>query len=172
MTLNQFVIQNNLKPADAIVLRKKFIGMLDHYAIYLGNNTQSGKPEFVANFTKGVQIMPEKDILEQLQTYEPERIDRFQGTTFQRRSAIERAWSRIGEKAYHFFGNNCEHFKNWVQYGEAISEQVNTAGNISSVVGVGATISGLVSSDDKTTLRGLGLLTLGLILKGLSKKND
>ncbi|CAA0151492.1 lecithin retinol acyltransferase family protein [Tenacibaculum maritimum] len=170
MILNQFVKQNQLRPADAIVLRKKFMGMVDHYAIYLGDNPQSGSPEFVANFTKGVQIIPEKEIVNQLKTYVPKKIERFEGTTHQRRRAIERAWLKIGDEAYNLLGNNCEHFKNWVHHGKEISEQVNKAGNISAVLGTGVTIAGLVSNNNKNVFKGLGLLTLGLILKNLSKK--
>ena len=97
MNIKNFVIQNQLQPADAIVLRKKFMGMFSHYAIYLGN--ENGEPKFVANFLKGVQVIPNNEINEQLKTYKPEKIDRFVGNMYERRSAIERAWSKIGEKA-------------------------------------------------------------------------
>lgn len=169
MTVNQFVNQNHLKPADAIVLRKKFMGMVDHFAIYLGKD-QNGRPKFIANFTKGVTIIPEEEINQQLTKYIPTRIDRFTGNHQERQSAIERAWSKLGQKAYSFLGYNCEHFKNWVQLGKFVSEQVNKAGNVSLVVGTTMVIGGALASKGKTTTFGVALFGLGLILKSLSKR--
>jgi len=169
MNINQFITTNGLQPADAIVLRKKFMGMVDHFAIYLGNN-ESNQPEFVANFTKGIQIIPQKEIEEQLTKYVPERVEKFNGNYIQRRSAIERAFSKIGENNYGLFSNNCEHFKNWVHLGREVSEQVDKFGNLLTIGGVFMTLEGFNRSDNKTRNWGIGLLTFGLILKGLSEK--
>lgn len=171
MTLVQFVNYNQLRPADAIVLRKKFMGMVDHFAIYLGND-EIGTPKFVANFTKGITIIPDDIINKQLQKYVPERIEKFKGNNSERQSAIERAWERIGEKAYGFFSNNCEHFKNWVHYGKPISEQVDKAGNVISFGGATMLFGGLLASHKKTRNWGAGLLFLGIILKNLAERNE
>ncbi|TNE43153.1 MAG: hypothetical protein EP343_34670 [Deltaproteobacteria bacterium] len=40
---------------------------------------------------------------------------------------IQRAESRIGEKAYGLYGNNCEHFARWCRTNEHLSEQVERA---------------------------------------------
>lgn len=169
MTVYQFVNQHRLKPADAIVLRKKIMGMVDHFAIYLGNDDY-GKPQFVANFTKGVAIIPEEEINQQLTKYIPTRIDRFTGNPYERKSAIERAWSKIGQKAYSFLGYNCEHFKNFVQIGKYVSEQVDKAGNVSLVAGATMIVGGAIASKEKTTVWGVALFGLGLILKSLSRR--
>lgn len=171
MTLVQYVNYNSLQPADAIVLRKKFMGMVDHYAIYLGKD-EFGIPKFVANFTKGINIIPDKEINEQLQKYVPERIEKFEGNRYERQSAIERAWSRIGEKAYGFFSNNCEHFKNWVHYGKQISEQVDRGGSVLAVGGTAMLVGGLLTSHKKTRNWGAGLLTLGIVLKNLAERKE
>lgn len=40
-------------------------------------------------------------------------------------AVIERAESRVGEKGYHLFENNCEHFASWCKTGESRSTQVD-----------------------------------------------
>ena len=44
--------------------------------------------------------------------------------------AFERARTRIGEKRWHLFKNNCEHFVNWALTGEALSFQANAVKRI------------------------------------------
>ena len=58
MTLNQFIVSNNIKPADSIVMKKKLFGMLNHYVIYLGISDY--KHVFIANYTKGVKIISDE----------------------------------------------------------------------------------------------------------------
>lgn len=167
MNIRHFVIQNRLKPADAVVLRKKFMGMFSHYAIYLGE--QNGEPQFSANFIEGVNIIPREKIESQLEVYKPERIERFKGNVVQRRSAIERAVSLIGQKTYNLLSNNCEHYKNIVHYGRAISEQVDNVGSGSLAIGSLMTVGGMVSSDKEMRNWGIGITILGALLKALAE---
>lgn len=125
MNLHQFITYYNIKPADAVVMKKKLFGMVDHYVVYLGVSEQ--KHVFVANYTKGVKIIPDQELREFLQFLEPTKIDRFPGPDTNRNAAVNRAISRIGERAYNYMTNNCEHFKNWVHRGEHNSPQVNNA---------------------------------------------
>ncbi|WP_299676366.1 lecithin retinol acyltransferase family protein [uncultured Dokdonia sp.] len=171
MNTKMFIKENQLRPADVIVLRKKVFGMFDHFAIYLGNN-RFGKPEFIANFTEGVQIIPEAKINEQLQTYVPERIEKFEGNYIERDIAVRRAKSKIGKTVYSFLGNNCEHFKNWVIFGEKYSEQVDSAGTGLTVAGGALVVGGLLKSNSKATGWGLAALAVGLLLKGLAYRED
>ena len=170
MNVNSFVFKNSLKPVDAIVLNKKFMGMIDHYAIYLGKDIDGHK--FVANFTDGIQILPVQEINKQLKKYQPRKIERFRGNYFQRQEALDRAISVIGQRAYNFFANNCEHFKNWVHFGEKYSKQVDAAGTALAVTGGAMAIAGLVSSEAKVRNWGTGLALLGIILKGLSHNEE
>lgn len=144
MTLNQFITTYNIRPADSIVMKKKLFGMVDHYVIYLGLSNDR-KHIFVANYTKGVMVIPDHELREFLQILQPTKIDRFHGTESQRVAAVKRAVSRIGEKAYNYVTNNCEHFKNWVHKGEHKSTQVD---NVMEGVAIGAgvaALAGLVS---------------------------
>lgn len=126
MNLNQFITHYNIRPADAIVMRKKFMSMVDHFVIYVG--VHNGIHQFVANHTKGVQFITYSELDNFLEKLQPTRLERFPGNEVQREKAIHRAVHRLGERDYRFFSNNCEHFKNWVHYGTHKSEQVEAAG--------------------------------------------
>lgn len=121
MTINQFINRYNIRPADAVIMRKKLFGMVDHYVIYLG--VHNNQHIFVANYTKGVQVISTDELNKFLQYLSPTDIDRFPGHEENRQYAVERAISRINEKAYDYFDNNCEHFKNWVHTGKHVSVQ-------------------------------------------------
>ncbi|CAG0988962.1 HRAS-like suppressor 3 [Flavobacteriales bacterium] len=163
MTLTQFIQVNNLQQADAIVLRKKLLGMVDHFAIFLGY--RGNHPVFVANYRDGVKEVSVSEMRQLLQTLEPTQIDRFPGPEHQRKSAVRRAISRIGERAYSYIFNNCEHFKTWVHYGENRSKQVDTAGNVALGIGAGTAIAAIATKNPKVGAVALGLLLLGAILK-------
>lgn len=167
MTTSQFIQTNNLKQADAIVLRKKLLGMVDHYAIFLGY--RGNHPIFVANYRDGVKEVSIIEIGQLLQTLEPTSIDRFFGSETERRQAIQRAMSRIGEKAYNYIANNCEHFKNWVHRGEHRSDQVKAAGNAAVIVGAGTAIIALANKNPKAGAIAVGLLLLGALLKDVAE---
>ena len=168
MSINEFIKTNNLKPTDALVLRKRFFGMVDHYVLFMGY--RANRPMFVANYKDGVKEVSASEINKYLQVLEPQSIERFNGNENERMVAIKRALSRIGEKAYNYFGNNCEHFKNWVHYGKNYSSQVNVAGKSAMIAGAGIGIVGIAKKHPKTTLLGIGLLLVGAVLKDLSNE--
>lgn len=126
--VEQIISQNNLQPADVVVLKKKFFGMVDHFAVFLGW-TAARKPVFAANYTKGTNYITDTELENFLQTLEPERIERFTGNNIQRNQAVKRALSKIGENNYSYVNNNCEHYKNFVQTGTPHSEQITNIGN-------------------------------------------
>ena len=135
MTMHEFIRTYAIRPADAIIMKKKLFGMADHYVIYMGVHNNQHK--FVANYTKGVKIISNQDMNQFLQYLVPKDIDRFPGTERQRVHALKRARSRIGERAYDYLSNNCEHFKNWVHRGVHKSQQVENA-KAGLAVGLGA----------------------------------
>lgn len=168
MTVHSLVASENIKEADAIVLNKKILGMVDHYAIFIG--FRESNPIFVANYKDGVKEVSIKDMREVLQTLKPTKIERFNGNEFERREAVNRAMSRVGERAYNYFANNCEHFKNWVHKGEHRSEQVNKAGNVALIAATGAAIYSIKNESPKAGLFAIGLLLAGVFLKDVAEK--
>ena len=129
MTLAKFIKYYSIKPADAIIMQKKIFGMVDHYVIYVG--IKNGEHTFIANYNKGVQIIPKKDFVSFLNRLVPIKIDRFPGNENERRIALKRAINEIGKNTYDYLTNNCEHFKNWIHYGIKRSLQVE---NISKTI--------------------------------------
>ena len=155
-----FVIANNLQPADAILLTKKFMGMLNHYAVYLGRDQWTNKPIFAANYTSGVQYLSPAETEGFLEILVPTRIEKFHGTMHQRNEAINRAISMVGKTTYNLIFNNCEHYKNFVMFNKKYSSQVDTAGKTAMVTGGLAALAGAVSGNGKAV--GLGLLFMAL----------
>lgn len=144
MNIHQFITQNGIQPADAIILRKKFFGMVDHFVIYLG--VHQNRHRFVANYTKGVRDISPSELNQFLQFLDPTKIEKCPGDENNRNKAVRRAISRIGEKAYSYVTNNCEHFKNYVHYGEHRSEQVNAVVTGAAVgIGVGLLATALIN---------------------------
>ena len=57
---------------------------------------------------------------------------------FSASETLRRAQSRVGEKSYNFFTNNCDHFATWCKTEEHRSLQVDDAKKI--IVGLGGTV--------------------------------
>ena len=126
--------------AGDVILAKKRKGLgriLNHYIVYVGNNT------FVGNLSDGVKELHYNELMNLLQDYEPTRVRRFSGSYFQRNQAINRAYSKLGKK-YSLINFNCEHFANWVQFGKIESSQVTTG----FVILASAIFLKLVSTDE------------------------
>ncbi len=167
-----FVTQNNLQPADAIVLRKKFAGMFDHFAVYLGRHPENNKPLFAANYTNGVQLVKHHELDQFLQVLEPNRIERFNGNQTERRSAIKRAVSKIGEKGYNLIWNNCQHYASFVQYGQKYSPQVDAVGKSLMVGGAATALIGLASENKKAAGWGLFFFALGALASTAANRDN
>lgn len=170
--VDRFVVANNLRQGDAILLKKKFAGMFDHFAVYLGRDRNTNRPIFAANYTKGVALLKQEEANEFLQKLVPEKIERFIGSNQKRKEAVQRALSKRGEKGYNLIFNNCEHYKNFVQYGERYSGQVDNAGNAVAVLGGAALIGGVLAKNDRVVLAGLAGLALGALLKIAGDQED
>lgn len=166
-----FVSKNNLQQADCIVLRKKFMGMFDHFAVYLGRHPINNSPLFAANYTDGVQLVKHQELDQFLQVLVPDRIERFTGTNTERINAVKRAISKIGEKGYNLITNNCQHYASFVQYGKKSSAQVEKYSEGMMFGGAATAIIGLVSEDEKAAGWGLVLFALGALAASAANRN-
>jgi hypothetical protein len=122
--LKNLIYQNNLLPADVIVLRKKLFGMVDHFAVFLGYDYKQ-QPVIVANYTAGTKRISQNELNLFMESLNPERVERFTGNNLQRQKAVQRGLSKIGENNYNYFDNNCEHYASFVQKGVAMSKQAD-----------------------------------------------
>lgn len=166
MNIDKFIRTHNIRPADAIVVKKEAIGILDHYVIYLG--IDQGRHRFIANYTKGVRFISSRELIGYLRMYIPVKVNRFTGGEVSRRKAVLRALNRLNENSYNLILNNCEHFANWVQKGLPKSDQVEGFGNGLAMVGLSVGAIGLASNDGQVAKVGLITAVLGLIAIGLS----
>lgn len=169
--VNELISRHKLRIIDAIVLRKRFIGMVDHYVLFVGYNKEH-EPVFLANYKTGVQFVPHTDMVKYLDMLEPEKIIPFKGNDIERSQAIERAKSRIGERAYDYFANNCEHFVTWVHTGKHNSKQVADVGVGLIAAGAVVAIGGATKKSDAAVALGFGALLLGALLKFGFNDND
>ncbi len=158
--IENFVISNYLKPADTIVVKKRDIGFLDHYIIYLGKVNNEHK--FIANYSNGVKFLEYHELMYYANDYEPVRVRPFKGNENQRNSAVQRALSRLDQYSYNLIFNNCEHYANYVQFGSDFSQQTKVLSGGVAIAGILTAASSKNESTQKLGLlmTGLGLLTL------------
>lgn len=158
ITIDKFIRENSIRPADAVVVKKEPYRLLDHYIIYLG--MESSGHIFIANYTWGTKILTEIDLIQFATEFSVDRIRRFQGNELQRHTAVHRALSRRDQSSYHLLYNNCEHFSNYVQTGSPFSQQTKT-------LGAGLVLTGLTtaaaSRNPSTQTVGLITTVLGLV---------
>ena len=124
-----------------------------------------GQPVFIANLKDQTQWLPVEEIDDLSHSYEMSRIRRFEGSEAERRAAVQRAMLAIGEP-YRFFGFNCEHFANWVQYGKATSQQVALGGTGLAVGG-----ASIAAKSENRWVQALGIISsaigLGMLVREL-----
>lgn len=104
----------NLQPGDVLVISKSGIEIIEHYIIYLGNEIYAEN-----NPVLGVHLL---NYLRPINGLLAKRVRRYKGNFYELSCAIARAKSLIGYK-YNLTHFNCEHYANYVQYGEKFSHQ-------------------------------------------------
>ncbi len=121
--LNNFITENNILPGDVIVVNKSIIP-IDHYLVYMGKDTNNSN-WFMANLKSkgGVSWLSEQEVSSKSNGMHPDRIRRFKKNKIERKEALERAKSNLGE-SYDLITNNCEHFANEVQFNKKSNRQV------------------------------------------------
>lgn len=159
--VDNFVQTNDLRPADTVVVNKP-TRILDHYVIYLGQYSDGHK--FIANYSQGVRILSDYEIVRFSTVMEPTRVRRFRGSDYERYQAVQRALNYCDSDSYHLILNNCEHYANCVQYGKRYSQQTQLFGAGLTIAGLATAASSRSSAGRNTGyfMAGLGLLTLML----------
>lgn len=168
-SVKQYLNHHAIKPGDVVVINRKEIALFNHYAIYIGQG------HFIANLRPGLQLISETSIWQYLDNYALTRVRRHTGTDSERHVSVQRALElfKSGEQSgnYSLVFNNCEHFANYVQYGQRFSLQAQVAG-------AGALTSGLImlgSKDKDVQLVGFLALIAGagtLLLENLGNNEN
>jgi hypothetical protein len=146
--------------------------MVDHFVIYIGIIER--QHSFVANYMQGVKVIPNDELSKFLKDLTPAKIEKYPGNEEGRIKALDRAISQIGQKAYNYIANNCEHFKNFVHYGIKQSTQVQKAGAAIAIGGLGVTLIGADRKNDGMAVLGVFIILFGIIvaLLGTPGPND
>jgi|SRR6516164_4793838 hypothetical protein len=106
-----------LLPGSRLIVRRR---AYFHRGIYVGN----GRMTHYAGWFRGTRGLVEEVNLEEFTEGHPCRVGRMPSDRRVGEDIVRRARSRLGERRYNLFRNNCEHFCNWCQLGECRSEQV------------------------------------------------
>lgn len=92
-----------------------------HHGIYLGAGMvihYAGRITYPHGL---IEIIPLRDFVGSRRM----RVGRAPGESLHGQDIVRRARSRLGERHYDIFRNNCEHFCSWCQVGQSRSEQVD-----------------------------------------------
>lgn len=119
--MNITIIRNGIQPADRIVIPKSNIKLVQHHAIYLGQNNEGVDLIAENKIGFGVRLVTADEFFKGV--IEITRIERFTGTNSERRVAVQRALEQLG-RPYDLINYNCESFSNHVQHNEISSRQV------------------------------------------------
>lgn len=114
----------NLKPGDRIVVPKSGLRIVQHHALYLGRNYQGLDLIAENKIGFGVRLVAVGEFLKDV--IEITRIERFKGTNYERKQAVQKALQKTGQP-YHLINYNCQHFANEIQYGKVESDQATNA---------------------------------------------
>jgi uncharacterized protein YycO len=119
--MDQLIHSNHLQPGDTVVVPKSDIRMIQHFAIYLGQD-EYGEHWFSDNMPgTGVRVITASDFFAGV--IEITRVERFNGTEEERKQLVHRALSKHG-RPYSLLGYNCESYVNDVRGRGASSKQV------------------------------------------------
>jgi hypothetical protein len=120
--MNQKILQLGLLPADRIVVPKSGLRIVQHHALYLGQNHLGVGLIAENKIGFGVRLVTAADFFKDV--IEVTRIEKFNGTNYQRKIAVQKALNKLGQP-YHLIDYNCQHFANEIQYNLIISDQVD-----------------------------------------------
>ena len=98
------------------------MGLYRHYGVYISDNTVIHYASFGGDFGRNVCIHATslRKFLNGSMGYE---VCVFPNG-FNGKETVKRALSRIGERRYSLFANNCEHFATWCKTGVSYSKQI------------------------------------------------
>src|SRR5579864_2499912 len=111
--MNQKIKQLGLLPADRIVVPKSGLRIIQHHAVYLGQNHLGVDLIADNKIGFGVRLVTAADFFKDV--IEVTRIEKFRGNNYERKLAVQKALDKMGQP-YHLINYNCQHFANEIQY--------------------------------------------------------
>lgn len=111
----------NRKPVfgDIITVNR---GLYNHFGIYISDNTVIHYASKTGSILE-VAVIHATSLQKFLNGSKNYSICYF-SSGYSTRETVKRALSRIGERKYNLFNNNCEHFVTWCKTGVSYSKQI------------------------------------------------
>jgi hypothetical protein len=109
-----------------------FLGVIDHYGIYVGPRGPNGEDVVHNDKSGGVSLVHYSMFTSEPDCY----FERVANNWYEREAIAQRALSLLG-KEYNLFFFNCEHVANWAQTGMPFSAQLQgvvTVGLMAAVI--------------------------------------
>lgn len=122
--MNQKIKQLGLLPGDRLVVPKSGLRLVQHHALYLGQNHQGVDLIAENKIGFGVRLITAGEFFKDV--IEITRIEKFKGNNYDRKPAVQKALQKLGQP-YHLINYNCQHFANEIQYGKIECDQVSNA---------------------------------------------
>ncbi len=111
----------NLKPGDRIIVPKSGFRIIQHHALFLGQNYHGVDLIAENKLGCGVRLITADDFFKDV--IDVTDIVLFNGSNFERKIVVQKALKKIGEP-YDLINYNCEHFANEIQTGKVESFQI------------------------------------------------
>jgi hypothetical protein len=122
MGKQNYVQKLGLKAGDRIIVPKSRLRIVQHHALYLGEN-RNGVDLIAENkIGFGVRLVTADEFFKD--AIEVTGIEKFTGNNYQRKLAVQKALAKLGQP-YDLINYNCQHFANEIQHNEVRSEQVD-----------------------------------------------
>ena len=145
--MHPMISKLGLLPADRIIVPKSGLRLVQHLAVYLGQN-QYGLDIIAENkIGYGVRLVTAEDFFKDV--IEVTRVEKFRGSNSERKVVVQNALLKLNQP-YDLINYNCQHFANEITKGKIESEQVNNVfGILKGVAAIFALISlgALISKD-------------------------
>jgi hypothetical protein len=142
-------------PGDHLITQIDPLALTHHHGLYIGD-------EQIIHLGKSGVV--EQISLEAFSDCQPIHVKDIASCTV---TALERAHSQLGQRPYHLFHGNCEHFVTWCLTGESSSEQISNSVHVSSqVIARSGLLGKTVSKAASTTAANIALLSTAAKMTG------
>jgi len=128
--------EDTLRPGDVVWANRKAKGLpYNHCGIYIGDGRviHFAAPEGAEISMKSAVI--HETSFEHFQNNCEVKVIDFPESPYTAQEVVERARSRLGERGYNFFVNNCDHFAVWCKTGKHESLQVDKVKDTAQAIG-------------------------------------
>lgn len=128
-------LNKRIYPGDVICV-ERWGSLYRHYGVYVGNRKVIHYGGKAGDWNKDVAVreVNMKDFLQDATTYMicefPHRSNLRDYHLYSNKETVKRAYSRLGERKYDLFTNNCEHFAVWCHTNISVSKQTEQVGSM------------------------------------------